>query len=102
MSGALESHLSIHSVQKTIRCNSTSNAPDDGRMYPKHVELEYINKITLLHQVGISNYFMRKMYGQTTLNTLTCEEQLSCLKLSVPWSYLNVSMKIRYRKLSMG
>ena len=27
---------------------------------------EYINKITLLHQVGISNYFMRKMHGQTT------------------------------------
>jgi len=27
------------SVQKTIRCNSTSNAPDNGRMYPKHVEL---------------------------------------------------------------
>ena len=28
---------------------------------------EYINKITLLHQVDISNYFMRKMHGQTTL-----------------------------------
>ena len=28
-----------NSVQKTICCNSTSNAPDDGRMYPKHVEL---------------------------------------------------------------
>jgi len=27
------------SVQKTICCNSTSNAPDDGCMYPKHVEL---------------------------------------------------------------
>ena len=26
-------------VQKTICCNSTSNAPDDGRTYPKHVEL---------------------------------------------------------------
>jgi len=24
---------------KTIYCNSTSNAPDDGCMYPKHVEL---------------------------------------------------------------
>jgi len=28
---------------------------------------EYINKITLLHQVGISNYLMRKTHGQTTL-----------------------------------
>ena len=32
-------HPSKHSVQKTICCNSTSNAPDDGRVYPKHVEL---------------------------------------------------------------
>jgi len=30
---------SRNSVQKTIYCNSTSNASDDGRMYPKHVEL---------------------------------------------------------------
>ena len=35
--GAVPSHQ--NSVQKTICCNSTSNAPDDGRMYPKHVEL---------------------------------------------------------------
>jgi len=28
---------------------------------------EYTNKITLLHQVGFSHYFMRKMHGQTTL-----------------------------------
>ena len=28
-----------NSVQKTICRNSTSNAPDDGLMYPKHVEL---------------------------------------------------------------
>ena len=26
-------------LQKTICCNSTSNAPDDGRMYAKYVEL---------------------------------------------------------------
>ena len=26
-------------VHKTICCNSTSTVPDDGRMYPKHVEL---------------------------------------------------------------
>ena len=26
-------------VQKTICCNLTSSAPDDGRMRPKHVEL---------------------------------------------------------------
>jgi len=32
-------HPSKNSVQKTICSNSTSNAPDDGCMYPKHVEL---------------------------------------------------------------
>ena len=32
-------HPSRNSVQKTICCNSTSNAPDDGRMYRKYFEL---------------------------------------------------------------
>ena len=38
-SGSQDHHSSKNSVQKTICCNSTSNAPDDGRIYPKHVEL---------------------------------------------------------------
>jgi len=38
-SSSQDHHLTTNSVQKTICCNSTSNAPDDGRMYPKHVEL---------------------------------------------------------------
>ena len=38
-SGSQDHHPSKNSVQKTKCCNSTSNAPDDGRMYPKHVEL---------------------------------------------------------------
>ena len=38
-SGSQDHHPSKNSVQKTICCNSASNAPDDGRMYPKHVEL---------------------------------------------------------------
>jgi hypothetical protein len=36
--GAVQ-HPSKNSVQETISCNSTSNVRDDGRMYPKHVEL---------------------------------------------------------------
>jgi len=39
-SGSEDHHLSKNSVQKTICCNTTSNAPDDGRTYPKHVELK--------------------------------------------------------------
>jgi len=38
-SGFQDHHPSKNSVQKTICCDSTSNAPDDGLMYPKHVEL---------------------------------------------------------------
>ena len=29
----------LHTVQKAISCNLTSNAPDNGCMYPKLVEL---------------------------------------------------------------
>jgi hypothetical protein len=36
---SLDYHISKNSVQKTICCNSTSNTPDDERIYPKHVEL---------------------------------------------------------------
>ena len=36
-SGSQDHHPSKNSVQKTICCNSTSNTPDDGRMYPKHL-----------------------------------------------------------------
>jgi len=38
-SSSQDHHPSKNSVQKTICCDSTSNAPDDGRVYPKHVEL---------------------------------------------------------------
>jgi len=37
--GSQDHHPSKNSVQKTICCNSTSNAPDDRLMYRKHVEL---------------------------------------------------------------
>ena len=45
-SGSQDHNPSKNSVKKTIRCNSASNVPDDGRMYPKHVELKYTNNIT--------------------------------------------------------
>jgi len=38
-SGSQDHHPSKNSVQKTICFNLTSNAPDDGRMRPKHAEL---------------------------------------------------------------
>ena len=39
-SSSQDHHPSKNSVQKTICCDSASDAPDDGCMYPKHVELE--------------------------------------------------------------
>ena len=45
MGGGLENRCVVRvygadgAVRLTIRCSSTSNAPDDGRMYPEHVEL---------------------------------------------------------------
>jgi hypothetical protein len=39
-SGSQDHHPSKNSVQKIICCNSTSNAPDDGCVYSKHVELK--------------------------------------------------------------
>jgi len=39
-SGSQDHHPSKNSMQKIICCNSTSNAPDDGPIYPKHVELK--------------------------------------------------------------
>jgi len=45
MGGGLESRCigrvygADGAVQKTISCNTTSNAPDDGCLYPKHVDL---------------------------------------------------------------
>jgi len=41
-SSSQDRHTSKNSVQKTICCNSTSNAPDGGRMRPKHVELRIL------------------------------------------------------------
>jgi len=38
-SGSQDHHPTKNSVQKTICCNSTSNAPDDVRMYLNNVEL---------------------------------------------------------------
>jgi len=39
-SGSQDHHPSTDWVQKTLCCNLTSSAPDDGRMRPKHVELK--------------------------------------------------------------
>jgi len=39
-SGSQDHHPSTNWVQKTICCNLTFSAPDDGSMRPKHVEIK--------------------------------------------------------------
>jgi len=60
-SGSQDHHPSKTSVQKTVCCNSTSNAPDDGRLYPKHVELRihsfsslFLRQVQSLFQIKLS------------------------------------------------
>ena len=89
-SGSQDHHPSKNSVQKTISCNSTSNAPDYGRMYPKHVELRIHQQITLLHQVGISNYLMRIFTVKQPLRYLSgfveclCSASVFTLHIRIP------------------
>ena len=63
-SGSQDHHPSTNSVQKTICCNSTSNAPDDARMYPKHVELKNTSTklpccIKLAFQIILKKYSLQ-------------------------------------------
>jgi len=66
MGGGLESNgsqdhrPSKNSVQKTICCNSTSNAPYDGCMCAKHVELR-------IHQ---QNYLVASSWHFTLFHNL--------------------------------
>ena len=59
-SGCQDHHPSKNSVQKTICCNSTSNAPDDERMYPKTCRAKNtLIKLPCCIKLAISNYFIK-------------------------------------------
>jgi len=57
-SGSQAHHPSTNSVQKTICCNSTSNAPNDGCMYPKHVELRKNTSVKLPSCAKLAFHFI--------------------------------------------
>ena len=62
--------VSFFTVHKTICCNSTPNAPDDGRMYPETRRAENTSiKLPCCIKLDISRYFTRKMHNQTTYKT---------------------------------
>ena len=79
MGGGLEtapytrpSHPSKISVQKTICCNSTSNAPDNGRMRPKHVELRMHQQNYLIASSSQFTLFLGlyKYFSDLKINTV--------------------------------
>ena len=73
--GSQDHHPSTKSVQKTTCCNSTSNAPDDGRMRPKHVEL----RIRQLNYLVVSSWHF----------TLFHEEEARSNNPQVPLRHIN-------------
>ena len=50
----------------------------------KKILRQKVNKITLLHQVGISSYFVRKMHGQTTLMLLLLLNKTNIYQVYTP------------------
>ena len=68
-SGSQDHHPSKNSVQKTICCTSTSNAPDDRRMYPKQVEVRIYQYNYLVTSSWYSTlfhlYFFRQYIPRT-------------------------------------
>ena len=61
----------------------TSSVPDNGLMRPKNVELRKLQWIILLHQVGISLYFMMKIVvisSHSFGKTYRCHHQGSRIK----------------------
>jgi len=56
-SSSQDHHPSKNSVQKTICCNSTPNALDDGRWCPKHVELRILTYSMMQSPSWEANWF---------------------------------------------
>jgi len=71
MGGDLESHCvgRVYGANGAVRRHHSHRTHD-------------INKITLLHQVGIPHYFMRKMHSQTTLMLTSCVSALPQRKIT--------------------
>jgi hypothetical protein len=70
-SGSQDHHPSTNWMQKTICCNFNIYCSWWWAYTPETCRAKETSINTLLHQVGISLYFMMKMHGQTTLRILT-------------------------------
>ena len=71
MGGGLESRCvgRVYGADGAVR-RTAPFAPMMGVCTRNMSSQEYVNKINLLHQGGITSYFMKKMHGQTTLKSL--------------------------------
>ena len=93
-SSSQDHHTSKNSVQEPICCNSTSNAPDVVRMYPKHVELR-IHQIKLPSCFKLTFHFISRgrctvkqpssYYLLSKYSTLCC--YLDTLSLNKTWNW---------------
>jgi len=88
-SGSQDHDPSKNSVQKIICCKSTSNAPDDGRMYPKHVELR-------VHQY---NYLVASSWHFTLFHEEDARSNNSHLIIISDWLSVNKHYYVYTRSL---
>ena len=68
-----DNHPFTNSVQKTICRNSTSNVPDDGCMYPKHVQLRIHQQNYLVASSWHFNLFLTSQLGPSHVSPDICE-----------------------------
>ena len=85
-SGSQAHHPSKNSVQKTICCNSTSNAPDDGRTYPKHFEL----RIHQYNYVVASSWHFTLFHEEDARSNNHQKELRRTLKHEINFKILNL------------
>jgi len=97
-SGSQDHHPSTNSVQKTIRCNSTSNAPDDGRTYApetwraKNISIKLPRCIKLAFHIILSGRYTVKQHSSIK-NTLISNLNLILLTWRI-WRAPNNAKKM--------
>ena len=95
--GSQDHHPSKNSVQKIVCCNSTSNAPDNGLMYPKHVELRIYQSNYL---VASSWHFALFREEDARLNNPQGTSISLYFRYVIKWDHRVKTFKIRMNEIS--
>ena len=100
-SGSQDHHPPKNSVQKTICCNSTSKAPDDGRMCPKQVELRIHQQNYLVAPSWHLTFFKKDaVVGCLRLDPCTTLKKIAKNRTnSQPWKLMDQQYLLNNRKL---